>query len=95
MPIIDLTSGAPIAVQPVRVSERVERGVYVFFDVMNWRRERREFVLNYDELDQRFAMGGAIQVANGGPAGGAALGNVPSGAVSQSGMGSSGIPGAG
>jgi len=98
MPIIDLTSGAPIAVQPVRVSERVERGVYVFFDVMNWRRERREFVLNYDELDQRFAMGNAIQVSNGGPVmppGGAALGNVPSGAVSQSGMGSSGIPGAG
>ena len=98
MPIIDLTSGAPIAVQPVRVSERVERGVYVFFDVMNWRRERREFVLNYDELDQRFAMGNAIQVSNGGPVmppGGGALGSVPSGAVSQSGMGSSGIPGAG
>lgn len=97
MPILDLTNGAPIAVQPVRVSERVERGVYVFFDVMNWRRERREFVLNYDELDQRFAMGGAIQVANGGPVmppGGGALGSVPSGAVSQSGMGSSGIPGA-
>jgi CCR4-NOT transcription complex subunit 2 len=98
MPIIDLTGGAPVAVQPVRVSERVERGVYVFFDVMNWRRERREFVLNYDELDQRFAMGNAIQVSNGGPVmppGAGALGNVPSGAVSQSGMGSSGIPGAG
>lgn len=95
MPILDLTNGAPIAVQPVRVSERIERGVYVFFDVMNWRRERREFVLNYDELDQRFTMGGQIQVANGGPVGGAALGSVPSGAVTQSGMGSSGIPGAG
>ena len=98
MPILDLSNGAPIAVQPVRVSERVERGVYVFFDVMNWRRERREFVLNYDELDQRFAMGGAIQVANGGPVmppGSGALGSVPGGAVSQSGMGSSGIPGAG
>jgi hypothetical protein len=42
-------------------------------------------------------MGGAIQVANGGPVmppGGGALGSVPVGAVSQSGMGSSGIPGA-
>lgn len=98
MQILDLTNGAPIAVPPVRVSERVERGVYVFFDVMNWRRERREFVLNYDELDQRFAMGGAIQVANGGPImapGGGSLGSVPSGAVSQGGMGSSNIPSAG
>lgn len=38
---------------PIRVSERSERGVYIFFDAINWRRERREFVLNYDHLDQR------------------------------------------
>ncbi|KAI4716542.1 hypothetical protein E4T48_07221 [Aureobasidium sp. EXF-10727] len=38
---------------PLRVSERSERGVYIFFDANNWRRERREFVLNYDHLDQR------------------------------------------
>jgi CCR4-NOT transcription complex subunit 2 len=38
---------------PIRVSERSERGVYIFFDANNWRRERREFVLNYDHLDQR------------------------------------------
>ncbi|THY93862.1 hypothetical protein D6C95_05771 [Aureobasidium pullulans] len=28
---------------PLRVSERSERGVYIFFDANNWRRERREF----------------------------------------------------
>ena len=60
--------------QPQRISERSERGVYVFFDAANWRRERvssalvyaqicpnaradkitqREFILNYDHLDQR------------------------------------------
>ncbi|KAF1353840.1 hypothetical protein BDV97DRAFT_347535 [Delphinella strobiligena] len=39
--------------QPVRVSERSERGFYIFFDANNWRRERREFVLSYDDLDQR------------------------------------------
>lgn len=26
--------------QPLRITERSERGVYVFFDAMNWRRER-------------------------------------------------------
>lgn len=25
---------------PIRISERTERGVYVFFDAMNWKRER-------------------------------------------------------
>ncbi|KAF2226819.1 hypothetical protein BDZ85DRAFT_191553 [Elsinoe ampelina] len=39
--------------QPVRMTERSERGVYIFFDAMNWRRERRDFVLQYDHLDQR------------------------------------------
>ncbi|KAF2260737.1 hypothetical protein CC78DRAFT_584520 [Lojkania enalia] len=39
--------------QPMRISPRVERGWYLFFDVTNWRRERREFELNYDHLDQR------------------------------------------
>ncbi|KAI5235682.1 hypothetical protein E4T43_09124 [Aureobasidium subglaciale] len=38
---------------PIRVSERSERGMYIFFDANNWRRERRDFVLNYDHLDQR------------------------------------------
>lgn len=39
------------------MSPGVERGVYIFFDVMNWRRERREFVLAYEELDQRVGPG--------------------------------------
>ncbi|KAL5419853.1 hypothetical protein PMIN04_006750 [Paraphaeosphaeria minitans] len=42
---------------PVRLSPKVERGWYLFFDVTNWRRERvspiREFELDYDHLDQR------------------------------------------
>lgn len=41
--------------QPLRITERSERGVYVFFDAMNWRRERREYLLEYDSLDQRHA----------------------------------------
>ncbi|KXL45403.1 MAG: hypothetical protein FE78DRAFT_121829, partial [Acidomyces sp. 'richmondensis'] len=28
-----------------------EKGVYVFFDAQNWRRIRREFVLEHEELD--------------------------------------------
>ena len=51
--------------QPVRVSERSERGFYIFFDANNWRRERREYVLSYDDLDQRH--GSAI--ASGQPGG--------------------------
>ncbi|KAF2705676.1 NOT2 family protein [Pleomassaria siparia CBS 279.74] len=39
--------------QPMRLSQKEERGWYLFFDVTNWRRERREFELNYDHLDQR------------------------------------------
>ncbi|KAK3068810.1 hypothetical protein LTS18_000517, partial [Coniosporium uncinatum] len=38
---------------PVTVGPRQERGLYIFFDVTNWRRERKEFVLNYDDLDHR------------------------------------------
>nr|POE54458.1 isoform 5 of ccr4-not transcription complex subunit 2 [Quercus suber] len=51
--IVDLATNTPIGTQPVRVAERVERGVYVFFDPTNWRRERREFTLDYDQLDFR------------------------------------------
>nr|POE87715.1 isoform 3 of ccr4-not transcription complex subunit 2 [Quercus suber]POF00909.1 isoform 3 of ccr4-not transcription complex subunit 2 [Quercus suber] len=51
--IVDLATNTPVGTQPVRVAERVERGVYVFFDPTNWRRERREFTLDYDQLDFR------------------------------------------
>lgn len=60
--IVDLATNTPIGTQPVRVAERVERGVYVFFDPTNWRRERREFTLDYDQLDFRI---GAQQPAAG------------------------------
>lgn len=99
VPILDLTNNTPIGVAPIQISNRQERGVYVFFDVLNWRRERREFVLNYDELDHRFAMGGAITVPTGGPVmppraeGGALAGRGEQGQIE--GRGSSGIPGAG
>ncbi|KAF1987410.1 hypothetical protein K402DRAFT_392680 [Aulographum hederae CBS 113979] len=43
--------------QPVKMNPVQERGYYVFFDVLNWRRERREFVLTYDHLDQRHSAG--------------------------------------
>lgn len=39
--------------QPIRLTPKEERGWYIFFDVNNWRKERREFDLNYDHLDQR------------------------------------------
>ncbi|KAK5127768.1 hypothetical protein LTR85_004884 [Meristemomyces frigidus] len=54
LPIVDLAGAAFPA---VRVGANVERGVYVFFDAGNWRRERREFVLDYGELDNRHAGG--------------------------------------
>ncbi|KAK7541991.1 uncharacterized protein J3D65DRAFT_612213 [Phyllosticta citribraziliensis] len=44
--------------QPQRLSDKQERGCYIFFDVNNWRRERRELLLDYEHLDQRF---GAMQ----------------------------------
>ena len=40
LPLVDLTNGAPIGTQPIRTSERGEKGVYMFFDAMNWRRSR-------------------------------------------------------
>lgn len=47
----DLTNGHPIGAPPVRLGDRGEKGVYVFFDVMNWRRERRWLELDYEHLD--------------------------------------------
>ncbi|QDS69799.1 hypothetical protein FKW77_010424 [Venturia effusa] len=38
---------------PTRISQQQERGYYIFFDVINWRRERREFVLDYEHLDSK------------------------------------------
>lgn len=93
LPLVDLTNGAPVGTQPIRTSERGEKGVYVFFDAMNWRRERRVLELDYDHLDPvRVAiMGNGVHPANGAPA--RVMSEV--GGVGQaSGQGSSQIPGA-
>lgn len=92
LPLIDLTNGAPVGAPPVRLGDRTERGVYIFFDAPNWRRERREFVLDYEQLDHRHTS--PVGMTNGaaappGPSIGATqIGTQPSG------IGSSGIPGA-
>jgi len=65
LPIVDLASGAPVGAPPVRMGDRTERGVYVFFDAMNWRRERREFILDYEQLDQRLNSGMPNGIAGG------------------------------
>lgn len=65
--MIDHTGGAPIGVPPVRLSENSERGIYIFFDAPNWRRERKEFILNYDELEHRNAQGAIISAPVDGP----------------------------
>lgn len=90
LPLIDMTSGAPPGIQPVRKSERVESGVYVFFDAMNWRRERRYLDLDYDQLDTpRVApMPNGNGPALGGP------GRVGSDMAQQGGVGSSQVPSA-
>ena len=37
--------------EPVQLpSQKEERGWYYFFDVQNWKRERKEFILNYEHL---------------------------------------------
>ncbi|KAK3672040.1 transcriptional regulator [Recurvomyces mirabilis] len=95
LPIVDLATTQPIGAPPVRVGERTERGVYVFFDAMNWQRQRREFSLDYGELDHRNAgglaqagMGMANGNGSGSGGGGGAAGPAP-------GLTSSGVLGAG
>lgn len=93
IPIFDHTNNAPIGVPPVRMSERSERGVYIFFDHLNWRRERREVLLDYDSLDSRQvgqpngaavnAMGGAGSGTFSAPPG---MGMSGSGAVANQGV---------
>ncbi|KAK0352740.1 transcriptional regulator [Friedmanniomyces endolithicus] len=83
LPIVDLAPTLPVAAPTVRLGERTERGVYVFFDAMNWQRQRREFVLDYGELDHKHAgVGGQVvpgMGANGmsGGGGGGAVGPAP------------------
>jgi CCR4-NOT transcription complex subunit 2 len=71
LPLRDLTNGHPIGTPPVRMGDRGEKGVYVFFDAMNWRRERRWLELDYEHLDPMRAgsvVNGAAP-AMGGPVG--------------------------
>jgi CCR4-NOT transcription complex subunit 2 len=96
LPLVDLTTGAPLGTQPIRIGDRAEKGVYVFFDAMNWRRERRWLELDYEHLDA----GRTVPGPNGAPARlqtGADLGlsgvGVPIGGQ-VSGVGSSQIPSA-
>lgn len=89
LPLVDLTNGAPIGTQPIRKSDRVEQGVYVFFDAMNWRRERRYLDLDYESLDPP-----RVAAINGaGPALGG-HGRLMTEVNQQSGVGSSQIPSA-
>ena len=101
LPLIDLTQGAPIGMMPHRMGDHSERGVYIFFEASNWRRERREFLLDYEELENKIIPGVAPgMVMSGGPMG--VAGSVVSGGVQGMGqgqglgqaMGSSQVPGA-
>ncbi|KAI8799735.1 hypothetical protein BJ742DRAFT_659916, partial [Cladochytrium replicatum] len=38
---------------PVVKGNGFERGVYVFFDPVSWNRVKKEFVLHYDQLEER------------------------------------------
>jgi len=90
LPLLDLAQGTPVGAQPQRISERSERGVYIFFDASNWRRERREFVLDYGELDHRHAGGYGTSSApgmGGASAMGAASQTIPNGIPAAPGLG--------
>ena len=53
--------------QPIKISDKQERGMYIFFDVNNWRRERREVLLNYDHLDTRYSLLSTAAAGANGP----------------------------
>ena len=35
----------------MRLDPKTERGMYIVFNVAEWRRERKELILNFDDLD--------------------------------------------
>lgn len=37
---------------PRQLSQQMEQGYYIFFDVKTWSRQRREFTLSYDDLER-------------------------------------------
>jgi hypothetical protein len=92
----DLTNGQPPGVPSIRLGERGERGekgVFIFFDAMNWRRERRWLDLYFEDLEP---VRGPAMVNGGAPGMGGPMGRRVDG-VGQGqdmGAGSSSIPGA-
>ena len=50
--------------EPVQLpSQKEERGWYYFFDLQNWKRDRKEFILNYEHLyhpSERLGIGGTL-----------------------------------
>jgi len=38
---------------PARISSKEERGFFIIFNVLQWRKERRELRLNYEDLESR------------------------------------------
>lgn len=80
---------------PTRINPQQERGWYVFFDVGNWRRERREFVLDYEHLDTR-PTPGLIGAFSGGASGAGVVQNGAGGGAFPgplSGIGGGVVPG--
>lgn len=65
--IVDLAQRIPVGTPPQPIGPTQERGVYIFFDAPNWRRVRREFSLEHEELDNRDH---SPAVANGSAGGG-------------------------
>lgn len=75
--LVDHAPRIAVGTPSVQVGPTSEKGVYVFFDAQNWRRIRREFVLEHEELDSGTTGGGvgpsvmAQQMGWGGGGGGA------------------------
>ncbi|KAK3696869.1 transcriptional regulator [Vermiconidia calcicola] len=96
LPLVDLTNGAPVGTQPIKTSERGEKGVYVFFDAMNWRRERRWLELDYEYLETGRVGAGVGASGNGNGSVGVGERRLQTGGGGEGGrgVGSSQIPGA-
>lgn len=66
LPLHDFAQSIPVAAPPVRLGPGQEKGAYVFFNALEWRRERKEFVLDYGELEGRAgAAYGGSAMSNG------------------------------
>lgn len=69
----------------------------MFFEANNWRRERREFLLDYEELENKIIPGVAapgMGLLGGPPTGANAGGTMGGHAFGGQGQGSSQVPGA-